>query len=349
MQFTIKFPGILFLSVMVMLSTGCKPRKKQLPLQDNSRITLAFYNVENLYDISDDPRTNDQEYLPGSPKKWDQKKYLKKIEGLSRVLKELGDEELPEIIGLCEVENAIVVEDLGAHENLASGRYEVVHFNDRDSRGIDMALVYRPSEFQMESAKLLPVKTSQGNSRARGILSVTGKLANGEILHIFVNHWPSRDNDQEQKKEAGRNEMALSLRKITDSLRKRESDVHIVIMGDMNDEPDDESLLRILEAGAPGQETGSGLVNLMFPAFKKGEGTYKYKGNWQMLDHFVVSRSLMDTIGYRVENSKGKVFSKYWMEFQNNRGFVSPDRTYLGDDYTGGISDHFPVFCRLVR
>jgi len=167
MQFTIKFPGILFLSVMVMLSTGCKPRKKQLPLQDNSRITLAFYNVENLYDISDDPRTNDQEYLPGSPKKWDQKKYLKKIEGLSRVLKELGDEELPEIIGLCEVENAIVVEDLGAHENLASGRYEVVHFNDRDSRGIDMALVYRPSEFQMESAKLLPVKNSQGNSMAR--------------------------------------------------------------------------------------------------------------------------------------------------------------------------------------
>lgn len=333
----------------VMGFSGCQPRKKEPLRPDDHTLTFAFYNVENLYDIEDDPRTNDQEFLPKGLKRWDERKYSKKIGDLSLALKALGGKELPEIIGLCEVENKKVVEDLVAHPNLAEGNYQVVHFHDRDSRGIDQALAYRSDEFSLESSRLIAVRKSGGGMHARGILYVSGRSNNGEMFHIFVNHWPSREND-EVSREQGRKDMAAALRKLSDDIQCRQRDGHVVIMGDMNDEPDNASLRDVLGATPPGQAGRSGLVNLMFPAMEKGHGSYKFQGDWKMLDNLVVSESLLDSTGYRVENNRGYVFSMPWMEeFRNSAGEMSPDRTYAGDKYTGGTSDHFPVYFRLFR
>jgi predicted extracellular nuclease len=331
-----------------MLFAGCDFFQKKAKVPDDRTLTFVFYNVENLFDFSDDPAIDDQEFLPGGTRQWNEKRYRKKIDDISRVIKELGRKELPEIIGFCEVENAGVVKDLVTHINLSAGNYKVIHFNGRDPRGIEQALAYRPSEFSVMSQKLIPVKTRFGGSIGRGILLVTGKSNNGEIFHIFVNHWISRDSN-DPASESARIDMAGELRKQIDAIRASDKSCHIVIMGDMNDEPNDKSLFHVLEAVPPGRHSPSGLVNLMFPACQRGDGTVKFQGDWKMLDQIIVSESLIDRYGYHVEGNRGQVFSAYWMEFHQRNGDVSPNRTYLGNEYTGGPSDHFPLYCRLIR
>ena len=337
----------LFISAVLILS-GCDFFQKKPKLPDDRTLTFAFYNVENLFDATDDPGLQDQEYLPGSIKNWSDKRYRKKISDLARVIKELGGKELPEIVGLCEVENQRVLKDLVSDPNLVPGRFAIIHFEDRDPRGIDLALIYRPEEFTPVTKRLVPVKRRSGGSYSRGILYVTGKSNNGEVFHIFVNHWPSREKD-ESSKEEGRMEMAAALRRLTDALPDRGHSSNIVILGDLNDEPDNTSLSKVLGAVPPGKPSPSGLVNLMYPPFDKGYGTVKFQRDWKMLDHVIVSEALLDGVGYRVEGSKGVVYSAYWMEFHMNNGEVSPDRTYLGEKYTGGPGDHFPVYCRMIR
>jgi hypothetical protein len=302
--------------------------------------------VENLYDTQDDPAINDQEFLPRGEKQWNFAKYIKKINDISRVIKELGGSELPGVIGLCEVENENVLISLVNHANLRGGQYKIVHFNDRDSRGIDLALIYRPDEFQLLSKELIVVKSSKGGTYARGILHVVGQSGTGEIFHIFVNHWPSRENN-DAAKERGRLEMAGTLRRLSDELQIKNRNVHIIIMGDMNDEPENLSLSKILGAVQPGRHSPSGLVNLMYPAMSRGEGTVKFRNDWKMLDNLIVSESLLDNRGFRVEGNRGFVFSAEWMKFRTRKGQISPDRTYVGNKYTGGVSDHFPVYFRL--
>ncbi len=333
---------------VILFLAGCLGGQKPKALPDDRTLSFVFYNVENLYDLTDDPLTNDQEFLPSGKKNWNEKKYREKLADLSAVLAELGGDELPEVIGLCEVENKQVVEDLVREPALIKGNYRIIHYHDRDRRGIDMALVYRPDEFSIDAERLIPVKSSRGNSLVRGILTVKGRSNNGEIFNIFVNHWPSRENDDTSRKEA-RKEMAGALRRLTAPLVGQSSHSHVVIMGDMNDEPDDESLNQVLGAGRYGEKPASGLVNLMFQTMEDNHGSYKFRGDWKMLDNLIVSESLLDEEGYRVENSRGYVFSAPWMEFVNRAGEVSPDRTYAGDKYTGGPSDHFPVYFRLVR
>jgi endonuclease/exonuclease/phosphatase family metal-dependent hydrolase len=335
---------ILLLAFIVSLGLiSCQPSNKTPLLSDSSVFTFVFYNVENLYDTYDDPGKGDQEFLPGSPKQWNAERYLKKISDLSEVLKEIGEKELPEIIGLCEVENVKVVRDLVAHKNLSGGKYKIVHFEDHDPRGIDMALVYRPDEFAVQSQQLLPVRNRQGKTMSRGILYVTGRSGNGEIFHIFINHWPSRERN-ESSSESGRNEMAMVLKNLTGPLTAKNANV--VIMGDMNDEPDNISLRFDLGAQSPGNN--GGLINLMYPAMRKGLGTYNFRGDWQMLDNVIASSSLLDGKGYRVKDNKAEVFSRNWMVYTYRNGDFKPDRTYTGDKYTGGPSDHFPVFFRLI-
>jgi predicted extracellular nuclease len=337
----VKIPTLVIIVWSGLIS--CQRGEKYPLLSENNDFTFVFYNVENLYDTYDDPVTADQEFLPGSPKQWNSEKYRKKIGDISKVLKELGGMELPEVIGLCEVENGKVVRDLVTHKNLSLGNYKIVHYEDRDRRGIDLALIYRADKFTVLSQKLIPVRNSSGNAMARGILYVTGKPDNGEVFHIFINHWPSRVGN-EASSGSGRNEMALALRKLTSPLIAKNS--NIVIMGDMNDEPDNISLR--FDLGAQSPENKGELINLMFPAMRKGLGTYNFRGDWQMLDNIIVSRSLLDGIGLKVKDSRGEVFSRGWMVYTYRNGDFRPDRTYTGDKYTGGPSDHFPVFFRLV-
>lgn len=330
--------------VIVFLITSCSSKK----YKSKRNLTVAFYNVENLFDLVDEPGKSDEEFTPESDKKWTADRYQKKLDTLSRVLSSINKNELPEIIGLCEVENKKVLVDLVQTKNLTPGKYKIVHYESPDFRGIDCALIYRPNEFEV--IKSFPIKINfkeEPNYFTRDILYVKGRTRNREILHVFVNHWPSRIGGTE-KTEPKRIEVAGILKSKIDSIQNKNNSDKIIVLGDMNDEPSNTSLASVLQAKSPDKEN-TGLVNLMYPTHKKGEGSYSYQGNWNMLDNIIVSANLLDNKGFQCIDKSGFVHRKEWMEFKNNRGEISPSRTYGGPNYYGGLSDHFPVYFNLQR
>lgn len=317
-------------------------------MQTEGSLTVAFYNVENLFDTIDDPRVNDNEFLPNSKKEWTEKRYQAKLEDISRVFHEMGGRDLPFLIGLCEVENKRVVEDLADTKLLRPGKYGIVHYDSPDGRGIDVALMYRSEGFKVNHSSIIPVQLPErSRPTSRDILYVRGKIASGEELHVFVNHWASRAGGVDQT-EPGRIAAAEALRKGLDSLLEKNPGVKIIIMGDLNDTPERRSLQGILKAFPPGSADTTALVNLMYPLSEKGQGSYNYRGNWDMLDHIIVSPALMKSNGLSVEGNSGFIFKPNWLAFTNSYGQRAPNRTYVGDRYVGGISDHFPVYIRLV-
>jgi predicted extracellular nuclease len=334
-----------FLIVLtVIFFTSCAPWKNAA----YRNMTVAFYNVENLFDLENEPGKNDDEFTPESEKNWDKEKYLKKLTDISLVISGMNEGDLPEIVGLCEVENEQVVSDLVKTGLLAHGKYDVVHHESPDFRGIDCALVYRPEEFKVIDHFAIPVRfDNDAEYVTRDILYVKGRTRNREEFHIFVNHWPSRIGGVAQT-EPKRVAVARILKGKIDSVMAASSNAHIIVMGDMNDDPDNKSLLEVLNAQPP-STSGAALVNLMFPDFKNGKGTYNYRGNWNMLDNLIVSPGLLDDKGFRCVEEKGHIFREEWMEYKNRDGEISPNRTYGGPNYYGGVSDHFPVYFRLRR
>ncbi|NQU54957.1 MAG: hypothetical protein HQ522_20755, partial [Bacteroidetes bacterium] len=208
--------------------------------------------------------------------------------------------------------------------------------------------VYRPDEFKVIKSSPIKVKfKGKSNYSTRDILYVKGETVNSEEFHIFVNHWPSRIGGTE-KTEFKRVEVATILKSKIDSIVRVEFSANIVVLGDMNDEPSNNSLAKTLMAKKP-EIRNTGFVNLMYPDHENGSGSYNYQGNWNMLDNIVVSQSLLDENGFRCIDRKGKVFRKNWMEYKNGEGQASPSRTYGGSNYYGGMSDHFPVYFTLQR
>ncbi len=342
---TIKtFPNSVVFLFLFLFLFSCSKEK-----QANRRtLTVVFYNVENLFDTEDEPGKNDEEFTPGGAKKWDGQRYEKKLQDLAKVLSSVNENELPEIIGLGEVENEKVVSDLVGTGGLAKGNYQVVLHESPDFRGIDCALAYRTDEFKVVDHFPVGIRfKNEPNFRTRDILYVKGKTRNRETFHIFVNHWPSRIGGEE-KTEPVRMEVASVLKNKIDSIFKTDSHAKIIVMGDMNDEPANRSLSKTLGAKFPGDKNAQ-LINLMFPDDKMETGTYYYRGNWNMLDNLVVSQSLLDDKGFKVKENKGFVFHQSWMEYKSNTGEMSPNRTYGGPNYYGGFSDHFPVYFQLQR
>lgn len=308
---------------------------------------LVFYNVENLYDTTDDPKVDDSEFLPGSAREWTMERYRKKLEDISGVLAEAGKGNLPVFIGMCEVENRGVVEDLISTGDLSKEDYGIVHFDGADSRGIDLAFVFLKSAFRVSESGLVPVRTKKNNSSGgREMLYVNGKISSGEEMHFFVCHWTSRTSGVKQS-EGRRVEAAQALRARIDLILQEDSEAKIVIMGDLNDMPDDQSISGVLGAGHPDSRREGGLLNLMYPAYGRGEGSYNYQGRWDMLDHIIVSSSLLQEQGCHVKDGEGYVHKSRRNTFSHPRGYDIPDRTYSGNRYLGGISDHFPVVAYL--
>lgn len=337
---TIRVSFTFLILFLISCSAGNYSKKRNL--------TVAFYNVENLFDTENTPGTNDGEFTPDSEKKWTDDRYIKKVNDISKVLAAVNKNELPEIIGLCEVENRKVLEDLIGTELLKSGKYNIIHFESPDFRGIDCALIYRPDEFKLLESK--PVKVSFADDAqftTRDILYVKGKTKNKEEFHLFVNHWPSRIGGLKET-EPKRMAVATILKNKIDSVRAANTKAKIIVMGDMNDEPSNKSLAEILNAQSPESENAK-LINLMYPVHNNKLGSYNYRGNWNMLDNLVVSDNLLDKKGFQCVEKQGVVFHEPWMEFKNKKGEISPNRTYGGPNYYGGVSDHFPVYFQLSR
>lgn len=342
-QFSRLFPTFM-LVVFLFSAISCSSEKQKA----RRNLTVAFYNVENLFDLENEPGKQDGEFTPEGSKNWTTERYQKKVDDIARVLASISENDLPEIIGLCEVENQEVLHDLIENKNLAKENYGIVHHESPDFRGIDCALLFRTDEFKVTTH--FPVAISFKNEpdyKTRDILYVKGKTKNREEFHIFVNHWPSRIGGLEQT-EPSRVEVAGILKSKIDSIVNVDENSKIIVLGDMNDEPDNISLSEIL--GAKSSENSSaGLVNLMYPDDEKNLGSYYYRGNWNMLDNLVVSTNLLDEKGFSCVDKKGFVFQQEWMQYKNKNGETSPNRTYGGPNYYGGVSDHFPVYFKLSR
>ncbi len=313
--------------------------------------TVIFYNVENLFDTLDAPFFKDEEFTPESEKEWNTLKYEKKLEDLAKVLSSINGKELPEIIGLAEVENRSVLEDLISTKDLIKGEYEIIHTESPDVRGIDVALLYKKDILKSVSFNTIKIDFPFDSTlTTRDILHVKGNAPDGRDIHFFVNHWSSRYGGQKESVPK-RMYCAVSLRRKIDLLLSLESDPRFIIMGDFNDEPTNRSMLNLLLAGNKRKNTGPGdLYNLYYDMHNmKDKGTYYYQGSWNMLDQIICSYNLINTPGfYSCNYTSGKIFYEDWMLFENAEGTNIPSRSYGGPNYYGGVSDHLPVYVTLT-
>lgn len=261
--------------------------------------TIAFYNVENLFDTFDDPNTFDDDRTPKGKDKWTNDIYKKKIINIARVIADIGfdlTKSGPSIVGLCEIENKKVLNDLINKTPLIKENYGIVHYDSPDERGVDVAMLYKKDRFKVKSSKVHPLylKRKDGSiDYTRDHLVVTGELDNDPIYFI-INHWPSRAGGQ-MKSEPSRVLAGELNKKIIDSILKQNPRAYIINMGDFNDNPNDKSIQSNLNSISKKTEMEfNQLYNPMTELYKKGYGSYKYRGDWDMIDQFFLSKNLVD-------------------------------------------------------
>lgn len=314
----------------------------------NKPFIVMSYNVENLFDTIDAPDFEDEEYTPVGSKTWTGERYEKKLSDLARVIMSLPEKELPAIIGLVEVENRKVLEDLINIRGLNRGGYRIVHDENEDPRGIECALLYREDFFRYRSHEYIPIQDQMDPEyKYRGILHVIGEAPDGSTLHLFVNHWKSRSGGTE-KTERQRMITAITLRRQLDQLLARESNFRVIMMGDFNDEPTNKSINDVLHASNKRKNFGFGdYYNLFYDLHNiKDRGTYNYRGTWNMLDQIIVSYNLLNQArGLSTGFESGRILSEEWMLYNSEQyGLMLPNSTYGGPNYYGGPSDHLPVY-----
>ena len=337
----------LLIVALLLVSTG------QAQIKDSvERFRVMSYNVENFLDYRQDSLTPATGAESIGKKDWSAVRYYQKRDNIAKVIVAVGGWSPPVLVGLCEVQNRRVLDDLTQHSSLRRIQYKVSHFESPDPRGIDVALLYQPKFFQPYLEKPVRIRFANNPSRrTRDILYVAGKLRNGDTLHVFVNHFPSRLGG-ELESESGRLEVARVLRWQVDSLFRITPAANVIIMGDFNDYPDNKSLSQVLGA-LPDKASVmvQSLINLCYSIHKEGKiGSYKHAGQWGMLDQIIVSSHLMDrNATVSVVDSSARVFdAPFLLEDDVKWLGKQPFRTFLGMKYHGGFSDHLPVYVDLI-
>jgi len=338
---------IIFLSSFLMIFCLTAHSQKNV----NSFVVVS-YNVENLFDTINSPLFDDDDFTPYGSKKWTYERYEKKLEDLARVLHSIPEDGLPAIIGLAEVENRKVLEDLLNNTELQKGEYEIVHADGVDPRGIECALLFRPELFSYRSHLYIPIEDPEDPDYLyRGILHMKGTGPDGSELHIFMNHWKSRSGGMEETAKQ-RMFSAITLRKQLDMLHSRESDYHVILLGDFNDEPTNLSITEGLSALNKRRNIHAGeLYNLHYDMHNmEGAGTYSYRGNWNMLDQIIISYDLLNQEqGLTCAFNSGKIFKEDWMLYESEKYHDKfPSSTYGGPEYYGGPGDHLPVYVNFT-
>jgi hypothetical protein len=340
-----------FLSLLLLLVTSLSAQNLEKGKQYQIS-ALGFWNVENLYDTINDPAKLDEEFLPEGLNAWTGDRYWTKIDHLSRVISEMGTDVTPDglaIIGLCEIENKNVLKDLVAAPKLKARNYQIVHFEGPDARGVDPALLYNPNYFKLTKAVAYRFTlVTDSAHKTRDQLVVSG-LFSGEPMTIIVNHWPSRRGGEEASR-PNRIAAAKLVRHIADSISRGNPDTKIVIMGDLNDDPTNESVKKHLNTyGDISQNYSDKYFNAMEPLFKKGIGSLAWQDAWNLFDQIIVNKPMIPG-GYKsFQFYRAFVYNKSYLcsDFGNFKGY--PFRTYSGGSYTAGYSDHFPVYMLIVR
>jgi len=313
---------------------------------------IGFYNVENLFDIYDDPLTNDAEYLPNGANAWDSTKYANKLLNLSKVISDMASDLSPDgiaVLGVAEIENRLVLEDLVATPKLKDRNYKIVHYDSPDRRGVDVGLIYQEKYFKVKnSASYRLVFENDPNYFTRDQLIVTGDM-DGEDVSIIVAHWPSRRGGQKAS-EPNRIQAAQLGRKIIDSLLNDNPAAKIILMGDLNDDPINKSVAEYIRAKGKVEKMTSGdMYNVMYDHYKSGNGTLAWNDAWNLFDQIIVSESFVnkDTTSYIFH--KSFVYKKDYIIQQEGNYAGYPLRTHAGGVYLNGYSDHFPVYMVIKK
>ncbi len=316
-----------------------------MPTKDSMKI--AFYNTENLFDTIDDPQKDDAEFLPNGKMKWTADRYQTKLSHIEQVAEAM---DFPVVMGFCEIENRLVLEDLLKQPKMKMQGYEIAHFDSPDERGIDVGLIYKKAVFSLKNSKPHRVSLVSGD-KTRDILEVSGTLANQNV-HIFVNHWPSRRGGQVESDDK-RMTAAKTLKIVVDSIQKNVKNSYIIAMGDLNDEPIDKSLTEGLGAKDPSvykRFLSKNLYNMSFPVKKRGEGSYYYQKSYTMIDQIVISGNFLQTTSPLKSNYEEGILRANFLYYTDKKtGESFPNRTYTGEKYRGGYSDHLPVYLTIYR
>ncbi len=313
---------------------------------------IGFWNVENLYDTINDPQKQDEEFTPEGTNVWVGSRYRTKINHLAKVISQMATDVTPDglaIIGLCEIENKNVLKDLVADTQLKARNYQIVHFDGPDARGVDPALLFNPNYFKL--TKAVPYRVTlitDSAHKTRDQLLVTGSLY-GDPVAIIVNHWPSRRGG-EMASRPNRIVAAKMCRHIADSITKVSPDTKIMIMGDLNDDPTNESVKKHIKTyGDIHRTRDDEYFNPMESLFKQGIGSLAWEDAWNLFDQILVNKNLLPTGYSSFQYYNVRIFNKPYLksDYGNFKGY--PFRTYSGGAYTAGYSDHFPVFILLAK
>ena len=322
--------------------------QKAFAQNNNPKYRVMFYNVENLFDTLDDEDKNDEEFLPKGERFWNDRKLNLKLNRIFQVIMALGEGNPPVLIGLCEVENLNVLEMLVRRTPLERMGYKIIHKESPDRRGIDVALLYKQNAFIPISYRAIEVSDSVNESfKTRDILHVKGHLGN-DTIHVFVNHWPSKYGGLVET-EVLRALAANTLRDATDSIFVLDPNADILIMGDLNDSPIDDSLLKHLKTKTDFETIeASALYNLTYNLAKSGKGSNKYQGKWELIDQIIVSGAFLNPNRLHVLPNGAAIFdADFLLEDDETYLGQKPFRTYIGFKYNNGFSDHLPVYIDL--
>lgn len=340
----------MVMGLFVLLFTAARAQEKKFGMY-----AVGFYNQENLFDTIHDEGKNDFEYLPDGAMKWNGMKYFAKLKNMATVLSEMGTDKLPNIgasvIGVSEVENSRVMQDLVEQPPLKARGMKFVHIEGSDKRGVDCALIYNPRFFTPEKSFLQPYVYEAKDSayHTRGFLTVQGKLAGDDVTFI-VCHWPSRAAVSYYRERAGK-----QVRMLKDSISKANPEMKIIVMGDMNDDPFSPSMAKALGAKREMKDVGkSDLYNPWWNVLAKdGRGTLMYDGKWNLFDQIVMTPNLLDLDGKKDYSTlkffKNEIFSRNYLFQTEGRYKGNTKRTHAGGVWLNGYSDHLPVVVYLVK
>ena len=316
---------------------------------------IGFYNLENLFDTLDSPNTNDADFLPGGRLLWNTEKYISKEANMAKVISQLATELTPDgvaMLGVAEIENKKVLEDLVSQPLLKDRNYQIVHFESPDERGIDVGLLYQPKYFTLTGSHAFPVALKDPKTgdidHTRDILYATGTF-DGDQVHIMVGHWPSRRGGESASAWA-RAAAAGVCRHVADSILSVNPNAKIIVMGDLNDDPTNKSVMEVLRAKSTTEKTKDGaFYNPMYDLYKSGTGTLAYQDAWNLFDQMVVSQGLVSKTAGGWQLYKSKIFRQPWL-LQTEGAFRGyPFRTFVGDIFINGYSDHLPVYLLLLK
>ncbi|TAE15868.1 MAG: endonuclease/exonuclease/phosphatase [Bacteroidetes bacterium] len=323
--------------------------------QTNYKVSIiGFYNLENFYDTVNNTLIDDEEFLPTGVKNYNSAIYWDKVNNLATVLSKMGLEQSPDgpaILGVAEIENDTVLNDLVKHPLLKKRNYKIVHYSSPDARGIDVALLYNPKYFTVLDSKNLFVQLPGGSKDAyftRDILWVKGKL-DGETIHVYVNHWPSRRGGEERSA-PGRAAAAGVSKSHMDSIAKADGLQKVVLMGDLNDDPTNESLTRVLQAKAKIKDVKPGqYYNPWVDMYKNGYGTLAYQDAWGLFDQIIVTEPWLNRNQQGYFYYQCHIFNREFMVENNGKYKGYPMRTWDGNTYRSGYSDHFPTYLVFLK